>query len=38
MATHNVADGSGGLDASIRFEETRSEVRKIAMLYMVLEY
>ncbi|TCD65071.1 hypothetical protein EIP91_003273 [Steccherinum ochraceum] len=25
MATHNKADGTGGLDASIRFEESRSE-------------
>ena len=26
MATHNVADGTGGLDASIRFETDRPEV------------
>lgn len=28
MATHNVEDGTGGLDASIRFETDRAEVRK----------
>lgn len=26
MATHNIVDGTGGLDASIRFEEDRAEV------------
>lgn len=26
MATHNILDGTGGLDASIRFEMTRDEV------------
>ena len=28
MATHNVEDGTGGLDASIQFEQDRPEVRK----------
>lgn len=29
MATHNIVDGTGGLDASIRFpeEQSRGEVR-----------
>jgi hypothetical protein len=26
MATYNIADGTGGLDASIRFEQNRPEV------------
>ncbi len=26
MATHNVADGTGGLDASIQYEQDRAEV------------
>jgi len=29
MATHNVEDGTGGLDASIRFELDRVEVRRL---------
>lgn len=33
MATHNVADGSGGLDASIRLEEQRDEVQLLNQLY-----
>ena len=28
MATHDVEDGTGGLDASIQFEQDRPEVRK----------
>ena len=33
MATHNVADGSGGLDASIRLEEQRDEVHLLNQSY-----
>ena len=31
MATHNVTDGTGGLDGSIKFETDRAEVRELCL-------
>ena len=33
MATHNIADGTGGLDGSIQFEEDRAEVSGTDIVY-----
>lgn len=35
MATFNIADGTGGLDASIRFERDRPEVCYDTRMYVV---
>jgi hypothetical protein len=32
MATHNIEDGTGGLDASLYYELDRAEVRSKAVL------
>jgi len=34
MATHNVDDGTGGLDASIFLERDRDEVSPIHTIYL----
>ncbi|KAI3615710.1 l-ascorbate oxidase [Moniliophthora roreri] len=38
MATHNVGDGSGGLDASIRFELDRSENVGVGLLQTLSDF
>ncbi len=38
MATHDISDGTGGMDASIRLELDRQEVRLTHVFFLVMHH